>query len=184
MFTVHAVSSHIDKLLDPSRSCVMPVAYLAEVIRRLTSCSRGASMMHRPLGSRTGRKRSDHLAQAILCDPALVIRSSAFLRIQSWSLIIGIFDLLTTATTASSIPRGSRPVSSLPKPCCVGLFIFRFVCVAMSRYSRRSKRMRIDRDGQVAFSLVTRSVLHGGHSGLRRARFDMLSEEPVPKQQI
>jgi len=51
--------------------------------------------------SRTGRKRSDHFAAGHpSCDPATREYVIAFFKDTSLVLIIGIFDLLTTAKTA------------------------------------------------------------------------------------
>jgi general L-amino acid transport system permease protein len=129
---------NIDKLLRAQIAIVLYAgAYLAEVIRGgLQAVPRGQQEAAEALGlSYWQKNRLIILPQAIRhVIPPLVNTFIAFFKDTSLVLIIGIFDLLTTAKTAIVDPAWQS--FSLEVYIFVGLIYFAF-CFAMSRYSRR-----------------------------------------------
>jgi general L-amino acid transport system permease protein len=128
---------NIDKLLRAQIAIILYAgAYLAEVIRGgLQAVPRGQQEAADALGlSYWQKNRLIVLPQAIRhVIPPLVNTFIAFFKDTSLVLIIGIFDLLTTAKTAIIDPAWqSFPVEVY---LFVGLIYFAF-CFAMSRYSR------------------------------------------------
>src|SRR5436305_7409383 len=128
---------NIDKLLRAQIAIVLFAgAYLAEVIRGgLQAVPRGQQEAADALGlSYWQKNRLIVLPQAIRhVIPPLVNTFIAFFKDTSLVLIIGIFDLLTTAKT-SIIDPAWQPFS-VEVYVFVGLIYFVF-CFAMSRYSR------------------------------------------------
>jgi general L-amino acid transport system permease protein len=128
---------NIDKLLRAQIAFVLYAgAYLAEVIRGgLQAIPRGQHDAADALGLSYWKKNGlIILPQAIrLVIPPLVNTFIAFFKDTSLVLIIGIFDLLTTAKT-SIIDPAWQPFS-VEVYVFVGLIYFVF-CFAMSRYSR------------------------------------------------
>src|SRR6266436_1287740 len=129
---------NIDKLLRAQIAFVLYAgAYLAEVIRGgLQAVPRGQHDAADALGLSYWKKNGlIILPQAIRhVIPPLVNTFIAFFKDTSLVLIIGIFDLLTTAKT-SIIDPAWQPFS-IEVYVFVGLIYFAF-CFAMSRYSRR-----------------------------------------------
>jgi general L-amino acid transport system permease protein len=129
---------NIDKLLRAQIAIVLYAgAYLAEVIRGgLQAVPRGQQEAAEALGlSYWQKNRLIILPQAIRhVIPPLVNTFIAFFKDTSLVLIIGIFDLLTTAKTAIVDPAWQS--FSVEVYIFVGLIYFAF-CFAMSRYSRR-----------------------------------------------
>ena len=129
---------NIDKLLRAQIAIVLYAgAYLAEVIRGgLQAVPRGQDEAANALGLSYWRKqRLIILPQAIRhVIPPLVNTFIAFFKDTSLVLIIGIFDLLTTAKTAIIDPAWQS--FSVEVYAFVGVIYFAF-CFAMSRYSRR-----------------------------------------------
>jgi general L-amino acid transport system permease protein len=111
-------------------------AYLAEVIRGgLQAVPRGQHEAADALGLSYWRKqRLIILPQVRHVIPPLVNTFIAFFKDTSLVLIIGIFDLLTTAKTAIIDPAWQQ--FSIEIYLFVALIYFAF-CFAMSRYSRR-----------------------------------------------
>jgi general L-amino acid transport system permease protein len=128
---------NIDKLLRAQIAIVLYAgAYLAEVIRGgLQAVPRGQHEAGEALGlSYWQRHRLIILPQAIRhVIPPLVNTFIAFFKDTSLVLIIGIFDLLTTAKTAIIDP--AWQAFSVEVYIFVALIYFAF-CFAMSRYSR------------------------------------------------
>lgn len=128
---------NIDKLLRAQIAIVLFAgAYLAEVIRGgLQAVPRGQSEAADALGLSYWRKqRLIVLPQAIRhVIPPLVNTFIAFFKDTSLVLIIGIFDLLTTAKTAIIDPAWQQ--FSVEVYIFVAAIYFAF-CFAMSRYSR------------------------------------------------
>jgi general L-amino acid transport system permease protein len=128
---------NIDKLLRAQIAFVLYAgAYLAEVVRGgLQAIPRGQHDAADALGLSYWKKNGlIILPQAIrLVIPPLVNTFIAFFKDTSLVLIIGIFDLLTTAKT-SIIDPAWQPFS-VEVYVFVGLIYFVF-CFAMSRYSR------------------------------------------------
>jgi general L-amino acid transport system permease protein len=128
---------NIDKLLRAQIAFVLYAgAYLAEVVRGgLQAISRGQHDAADALGLSYWKKNGlIILPQAIRhVIPPLVNTFIAFFKDTSLVLIIGIFDLLTTAKT-SIIDPAWQPFS-VEVYVFVGLIYFVF-CFAMSRYSR------------------------------------------------
>jgi general L-amino acid transport system permease protein len=128
---------NIDKLLRAQIAIVLYAgAYLAEVIRGgLQAVPRGQQEAAEALGlSYWQKNRLIILPQAIRhVIPPLVNTFIAFFKDTSLVLIIGIFDLLTTAKTAIVDPAWQS--FSVEVYIFVGLIYFAF-CFAMSRYSR------------------------------------------------
>ncbi|WP_407176090.1 amino acid ABC transporter permease [Bradyrhizobium sp. STM 3562] len=128
---------NIDKLLRAQIAIVLYAgAYLAEVIRGgLQAVPRGQHEAADALGLSYWRKhRLIILPQAIRhVIPPLVNTFIAFFKDTSLVLIIGIFDLLTTAKTAIIDPAWQS--FSVEVYVFVGIIYFAF-CFAMSRYSR------------------------------------------------
>jgi len=128
---------NIDKLLRAQIAIVLFAgAYLAEVIRGgLQAVPRGQSEAADALGLSYWRKnRLIILPQAIRhVIPPLVNTFIAFFKDTSLVLIIGIFDLLTTAKTAIIDPAWQQ--FSVEVYIFVAAIYFAF-CFAMSRYSR------------------------------------------------
>src|ERR1700704_4785992 len=129
---------NIDKLLRAQIAFVLFAgAYLAEVIRGgLQAVPRGQHEAAEALGLSYWQKNGlIVLPQAIRhVIPPLVNTFIAFFKDTSLVLIIGIFDLLTTAKTAIIDPAWQS--FSVEVYLFVGLIYFAF-CFAMSRYSRR-----------------------------------------------
>jgi general L-amino acid transport system permease protein len=129
---------NIDKLLRAQIAIVLYAgAYLAEVIRGgLQAVPRGQQEAAEALGlSYWQKNRLIILPQAIRhVIPPLVNTFIAFFKDTSLVLIIGIFDLLTTAKTAIIDPAWQS--FSVEVYIFVGLIYFAF-CFAMSRHSRR-----------------------------------------------
>jgi general L-amino acid transport system permease protein len=129
---------NIDKLLRAQIAFVLYAgAYLAEVIRGgLQAVPRGQEEAANALGLSYWQKNGlIILPQAIRhVIPPLVNTFIAFFKDTSLVLIIGIFDLLTTAKTAIIDPAWQS--FSVEVYLFVGLIYFAF-CFAMSRYSRR-----------------------------------------------
>src|SRR5216683_1608469 len=129
---------NIDKLLRAQIAFVLYAgAYLAEVIRGgLQAVPRGQHEAADALGLSYWKKNGlIILPQAIRhVIPPLVNTFIAFFKDTSLVLIIGIFDLLTTAKTAIIDPAWQS--FSVEVYLFVGLIYFAF-CFAMSRYSRR-----------------------------------------------
>jgi general L-amino acid transport system permease protein len=129
---------NIDKLLRAQIAFVLYAgAYLAEVMRGgLQAVPRGQHEAADALGLSYWRKNGlIILPQAIRhVIPPLVNTFLAFFKDTSLVLIIGIFDLLTTAKTAIIDPAWQS--FSVEVYVFVGLIYFVF-CFAMSRYSRR-----------------------------------------------
>jgi general L-amino acid transport system permease protein len=129
---------NIDKLLRAQIAIVLYAgAYLAEVIRGgLQAVPRGQHEAADALGLSYWRKqRLIILPQAIRhVIPPLVNTFIAFFKDTSLVLIIGIFDLLTTAKTAIIDPAWQS--FSVEVYAFVAVIYFAF-CFAMSRYSRR-----------------------------------------------
>jgi general L-amino acid transport system permease protein len=129
---------NIDKLLRAQVAFVLYAgAYLAEVIRGgLQAVPRGQHEAADALGLGYWQKNGlIILPQAIRhVIPPLVNTFIAFFKDTSLVLIIGIFDLLTTAKTAIIDPAWQS--FSVEVYLFVGLIYFAF-CFAMSRYSRR-----------------------------------------------
>ncbi len=128
---------NIDKLLRAQIAFVLFAgAYLAEVVRGgLQAVPRGQHEAAEALGLSYWKKNSlIVLPQAIRhVIPPLVNTFIAFFKDTSLVLIIGIFDLLTTAKTAIIDPAWQS--FSVEVYLFVGLIYFAF-CFAMSRYSR------------------------------------------------
>ncbi len=128
---------NIDKLLRAQVAFVLYAgAYLAEVMRGgLQAIPRGQHEAADALGLSYWRKNGlIVLPQAIRhVIPPLVNTFIAFFKDTSLVLIIGIFDLLTTAKTAIIDPAWQS--FSVEVYVFVGLIYFAF-CFAMSRYSR------------------------------------------------
>jgi len=128
---------NIDKLLRAQIAVVLYAgAYLAEVIRGgLQAVPRGQSEAADALGLTYWQKnRLIVLPQAIRhVIPPLVNTFIAFFKDTSLVLIIGIFDLLTTAKTAIIDP--AWQAFSVEVYIFVAAIYFAF-CYAMSRYSR------------------------------------------------
>jgi len=128
---------NIDKLLRAQIAFVLYAgAYLAEVIRGgLQAVPRGQHEAADALGLSYWQKNGlIILPQAIHhVIPPLVNTFIAFFKDTSLVLIIGIFDLLTTAKTAIIDPAWQS--FSVEVYVFVGLIYFAF-CFAMSRYSR------------------------------------------------
>ena len=128
---------NIDKLLRAQIAIVLYAgAYLAEVVRGgLQAVPRGQHEAGEALGlSYWQRHRLIILPQAIRhVIPPLVNTFIAFFKDTSLVLIIGIFDLLTTAKTAIIDP--AWQAFSVEVYIFVALIYFAF-CFAMSRYSR------------------------------------------------
>jgi general L-amino acid transport system permease protein len=129
---------NIDKLLRAQIAIVLFAgAYLAEVIRGgLQAVARGQHEAADALGLSYWRKnRLIILPQAIRhVIPPLVNTFIAFFKDTSLVLIIGIFDLLTTAKTAIIDPVWQQ--FSVEVYLFVATIYFAF-CFAMSRFSRR-----------------------------------------------
>jgi general L-amino acid transport system permease protein len=129
---------NIDKLLRAQIAIVLYAgAYLAEVIRGgLQAVPRGQHEAADAIGlSYWQKNRLIILPQAIRhVIPPLVNTFIAFFKDTSLVLIIGIFDLLTTAKTAIVDPAWQS--FSVEVYLFVGVIYFAF-CFAMSRYSRR-----------------------------------------------
>ncbi len=134
---------NIDKLLRAQIAVVLYAgAYLAEVIRGgLQAVPRGQHEAADALGLSYWRKhRLIILPQAIRhVIPPLVNTFIAFFKDTSLVLIIGIFDLLTTAKTAIIDPAWQS--FSVEVYVFVALIYFAF-CFAMSRYSRHLETRR------------------------------------------
>ncbi|MBR0694175.1 amino acid ABC transporter permease [Bradyrhizobium lablabi] len=128
---------NIDKLLRAQIAFVLYAgAYLAEVVRGgLQAVPRGQYEAADALGLSYWQKNAlIVLPQAIRhVIPPLVNTFIAFFKDTSLVLIIGIFDLLTTAKTAIIDPAWQS--FSVEVYVFVGLIYFAF-CFAMSRYSR------------------------------------------------
>jgi general L-amino acid transport system permease protein len=128
---------NIDKLLRAQIAVVLYAgAYLAEVVRGgLQAVPRGQHEAAEALGlSYWQRHRLIILPQAIRhVIPPLVNTFIAFFKDTSLVLIIGIFDLLTTAKTAIIDP--AWQAFSVEVYIFVAVIYFLF-CFAMSRYSR------------------------------------------------
>jgi general L-amino acid transport system permease protein len=128
---------NIDKLLRAQIAFVLFAgAYLAEVVRGgLQAVPRGQHEAAEALGLSYWKKNGlIILPQAIRhVIPPLVNTFIAFFKDTSLVLIIGIFDLLTTAKTAIIDPAWQS--FSVEVYLFVGLIYFAF-CFAMSRYSR------------------------------------------------
>ncbi len=128
---------NIDKLLRAQIAIVLYAgAYLAEVMRGgLQAVAKGQHEAADALGlSYWQKNRLIILPQAIRhVIPPLVNTFIAFFKDTSLVLIIGIFDLLTTAKTAIIDPAWQS--FSVEVYLFVGLIYFAF-CFAMSRYSR------------------------------------------------
>jgi general L-amino acid transport system permease protein len=128
---------NIDKLLRAQVAFVLFAgAYLAEVVRGgLQAVPRGQDEAANALGLSYWKKNGlIILPQAIRhVIPPLVNTFIAFFKDTSLVLIIGIFDLLTTAKTAIIDPAWQS--FSVEVYLFVGLIYFAF-CFAMSRYSR------------------------------------------------
>jgi general L-amino acid transport system permease protein len=129
---------NLDKLLRAQIAIVLFAgAYLAEVIRGgLQAVPRGQHEAADAIGLSYWRKhRLIILPQAIRhVIPPLVNTFIAFFKDTSLVLIIGIFDLLTTAKTAIIDPAWQQ--FSIEVYIFVAVIYFGF-CFAMSRYSRR-----------------------------------------------
>jgi general L-amino acid transport system permease protein len=129
---------NIDKLLRAQIAFVLYAgAYLAEVVRGgLQAVPTGQQEAADALGLSYWKKNGlIVLPQAIRhVIPPLVNTFIAFFKDTSLVLIIGIFDLLTTAKTAIVDPAWQS--FSVEVYLFVGLIYFAF-CFAMSRYSRR-----------------------------------------------
>jgi general L-amino acid transport system permease protein len=129
---------NIDKLLRAQIAFVLYAgAYLAEVIRGgLQAVPRGQHDAADALGLSYWKKNGlVILPQAIsLVIPPLVNTFIAFFKDTSLVLIIGIFDLLTTAKTSIIDPAWQS--FSVEVYLFVSLIYFAF-CFSMSRYSRR-----------------------------------------------
>jgi general L-amino acid transport system permease protein len=129
---------NIDKLLRAQIAIVLYAgAYLAEVIRGgLQAVPRGQQEAADALGLSYWKKNAlIVLPQAIRhVIPPLVNTFIAFFKDTSLVLIIGIFDLLTTAKTAIVDPAWQS--FSVEVYLFVALIYFAF-CFAMSRYSKR-----------------------------------------------
>jgi general L-amino acid transport system permease protein len=138
---------NIDKLLRAQIAFILFAgAYLAEVIRGgLQAVPRGQHDAADALGLSYWKKNGlIILPQAIRhVIPPLVNTFIAFFKDTSLVLIIGIFDLLTTAKTAIIDPAWQS--FSVEVYIFVALIYFAF-CFAMSRYSRRLEAQ----DGQKA----------------------------------
>lgn len=134
---------NIDKLLRAQIAIVLFAgAYLAEVIRGgLQAVPRGQHEAADALGlSYWQKNRQIILPQAIRhVIPPLVNTFIAFFKDTSLVLIIGIFDLLTTAKTAIIDPAWQQ--FSVEVYLFVAVIYFAF-CFAMSRYSRRLEAQR------------------------------------------
>ena len=129
---------NIDKLLRAQIAFILFAgAYLAEVVRGgLQAVPSGQDEAADALGLSYWRKNGlIMLPQAIRhVIPPLVNTFIAFFKDTSLVLIIGIFDLLTTAKTAIVDP-GWQQFSASKSTCSSPLIYFAF-CFAMSRYSR------------------------------------------------
>ena len=134
---------NIDKLLRAQIAIVLFAgAYLAEVVRGgLQAVPRGQYEAADALGLSYWRKNGlIILPQAIRhVIPPLVNTFIAFFKDTSLVLIIGIFDLLTTAKTAIVDPAWQQ--FSVEVYIFIGLIYFAF-CFAMSRYSRSLEAQR------------------------------------------
>jgi general L-amino acid transport system permease protein len=134
---------NIDKLLRAQIAFVLYAgAYLAEVVRGgLQAVPRGQHEAAEALGLSYWQKNGlIVLPQAIRhVIPPLVNTFIAFFKDTSLVLIIGIFDLLTTAKTAIIDPAWQS--FSVEVYLFVGLIYFAF-CFAMSRYSRGLETQR------------------------------------------
>jgi len=128
---------NIDKLLRAQIAFVLYAgAYLAEVIRGgLQAVPQGQHDAADALGLSYWKKNGLIILPQAICHviPPLVNTFIAFFKDTSLVLIIGIFDLLTTAKT-SIIDPAWQPFS-VEVYIFVGLIYFVF-CFAMSRYSR------------------------------------------------
>jgi general L-amino acid transport system permease protein len=138
---------NIDKLLRAQIAIVLFAgAYLAEVIRGgLQAVARGQHEAADALGLSYWRKnRLIILPQAIRhVIPPLVNTFIAFFKDTSLVLIIGIFDLLTTAKTAIIDPAWQQ--FSVEVYLFVATIYFAF-CFAMSRFSRRLESQATSRN--------------------------------------
>src|SRR5258707_6225348 len=134
---------NIDKLLRAQIAFVLFAgAYLAEVVRGgLQAVPRGQHEAAEALGLSYWKKNGlIVLPQAIRhVIPPLVNTFIAFFKDTSLVLIIGIFDLLTTAKTAIIDPAWQS--FSVEVYLFVGLIYFAF-CFSMPRYSRRLEAQR------------------------------------------
>ena len=134
---------NIDKLVRAQLAIILFAgAYLAEVVRGgLQAVPRGQYEAADALGLSYWRKhRLIVLPQAIRhVIPSLVNTFIAFFKDTSLVLIIGIFDLLTTAKTAIVDPAWQS--FSVEVYVFVGVIYFVF-CFAMSRYSRSLEAQR------------------------------------------
>jgi general L-amino acid transport system permease protein len=134
---------NIDKLLRAQLAFVLYAgAYLAEVVRGgLQAVPRGQDEAANALGLSYWKKNGlIILPQAIgHVIPPLVNTFIAFFKDTSLVLIIGIFDLLTTAKTAIVDPAWQS--FSIEVYLFVGLIYFAF-CFAMSRYSHHLEAQR------------------------------------------
>ncbi|MBR0900356.1 ABC transporter permease subunit [Bradyrhizobium tropiciagri] len=134
---------NIDKLLRAQIAFILYAgAYLAEVVRGgLQAVSRGQYEAADALGLSYWEKHAlIVLPQAIRhVIPPLVNTFIAFFKDTSLVLIIGIFDLLTTAKTAIVDPAWQS--FSVEVYLFVGVIYFVF-CFAMSRYSRSLEAQR------------------------------------------
>lgn len=134
---------NIDKLLRAQIAFILYAgAYLAEVVRGgLQAVPRGQYEAADALGLSYWEKNAlIVLPQAIRhVIPPLVNTFIAFFKDTSLVLIIGIFDLLTTAKTAIVDPAWQS--FSVEVYIFVGVIYFVF-CFAMSRYSRRLEAQR------------------------------------------
>ncbi len=137
---------NIDKLLRAQIAIILFAgAYLAEVVRGgLQAVPRGQHEAADALGLSYWRKQwLIILPQAIRhVIPPLVNTFIAFFKDTSLVLIIGIFDLLTTAKTAIIDP--AWQAFSVEVYIFVALIYFAF-CFAMSRYSRHLEAQRTPR---------------------------------------
>jgi general L-amino acid transport system permease protein len=134
---------NIDKLLRAQIAFILYAgAYLAEVVRGgLQAVPRGQYEAADALGLSYWEKHAlIVLPQAIRhVIPPLVNTFIAFFKDTSLVLIIGIFDLLTTAKTAIVDP--AWQAFSVEVYIFVGVIYFIF-CFAMSRYSRNIETQR------------------------------------------
>jgi His/Glu/Gln/Arg/opine family amino acid ABC transporter permease subunit len=149
---------NIDKLLRAQIAFVLYAgAYLAEVVRGgLQAVPRGQHDAADALGLSYWKKNGlIILPQAIRhVIPPLVNTFIAFFKDTSLVLIIGIFDLLTTAKT-SIIDPAWQPFS-VEVYVFVGLIYFVF-CFAMSRYSRGLEAQERDPPSKAAYAALMRA---------------------------
>ena len=157
---------NIDKLLRAQIAIIMFAgAYLAEVVRGgLQAVPRGQSEAAEAPACPTGEKNwLIVLPQAIRhVIPPLVNTFIAFFKDTSLVLIIGIFDLLTTAKTAIIDPAW--------QPFSVEIYLFVaaiyfMFCFAMSRYGTGSSSSRRRRNST---KLSTRASCYTPHCVMRR----------------